>query len=241
VEDHRGMKDQRKAELRRMIEDAARRRRQDDLEDEDEDEGEDEDEVETEVGWTDDGEAAEPEVKKPPIPRPAGAPYWLPDGPWWEQLSDGVRQAVRDILEPAYRRLVVEAQDELERSAGITLVHLMWLEICDQTRLGNIAGDRKSICAIVEDPEESIARHLHLVGAKNSTAELLLKLRMTRAMLERGERSLGPPGAGLALPVPAAAGPTRAPQDAGCRIVGPDLTSPPEVCCGQEGPEIGKS
>jgi hypothetical protein len=87
-----------------------------------------------------------------------------------------------------------------------------------------------------------IAQHLHLVAAKNSTGELLLRLRMMREMLQRGERLLGPPAVGPTLPPPTPLAQTRASQGPGdYRIVGPDLPPPPEMCCGPEGPEIGKS
>ncbi len=186
------------------------------------------------------------------IPRPQGAPYFLPAGPEWNALAEGVRQAVVEILGPAYQRLVVEAGDELERSAGLTLVHLMRLEICDQTRLGVIAGDRRGLPALLQDPEEAIAQHLHLVAAKNSPGELMIRLRMVREMLQRGERLLAPPAVGPVLPPPTPlAPPTLAPptplaqtgasQGPGdYRLVGPDLTPPPEMCSGSEGPEIGK-
>lgn len=141
--------------------------------------------------------------KKSGVARPAGAPYWLPRGPFWERLSEGVKRAVGEVLEPAYRRLVVEARDELERSAGITLVHLMWLEICDQAAMSDIVGNREEIDAFVKDPEAAVDRHLHLVAAKNSTAELLLKLRMVRETIQRQERLAGPPHAVPALPAPA--------------------------------------
>ena len=111
----------RRAELRRKVENAVRKGRR----------------VERDEGT--------PGPKTPQVPRPAGAPYWLPVGPFWDRLAEGVRRAVGEILEPAYRRLVVEARDELERSAGMTLVHLMWLEICDQSHLGDTVGDWQAI------------------------------------------------------------------------------------------------
>ena len=260
-EDHPGMKSfERKQMVREAIEKVVRERcagrRDDDWDDEDDEDDEEDDDDEEGEGddqgadegddqGADEGEYddedGEPEVQRPLIPRPDGAPYWVPEGSMWNEIPEGTRIAVRDILEPAYRRLVLEAGDELERSAGLTLVHLLWLEICDQTRLGLMAGDRKSVFALVEDPDEVIAHHLRLVTAKNSSAELLLKLRMTREMLKRGERLWGPPGDGLAIPPPVPPGPAHAPLDpSGYRIV-PDLPPPPEMCCGLEGPEIGKS
>jgi hypothetical protein len=128
----------------------------------------------------------------------------VPAGEAWDALPQGVRRAVGEVLAPAFQRLVVEAPDELERSAGITFVHLMWLEVCDQAAMSEIVGDRKAVYASVEEPEEAVARHLHLVAAKNSTGELLMKLRMVRETLEREERLMAIPG-----PVPALAAPPR--------------------------------
>jgi hypothetical protein len=119
-------------------------------------------------------------------------------------LSEGVKRAVGEVLEPAYRRLVLEARDELERSAGITLVHLMWLEICDQAAMCDIVGNREEVDAFLKSPEEAVGRHLHLVAAKNSTAELMLKLRMVRETIQREQQLMGPPEAAPALPAPAA-------------------------------------
>ena len=92
VEDHRGVENQcPRAELRRKVENSVRKGRR---------------------AGRDEGT---PGPKTPQVPRPAGAPYWLPVGPFWDRLAEGVRRAVGEILEPAYRRLVVEARDELER------------------------------------------------------------------------------------------------------------------------------
>jgi hypothetical protein len=113
------------------------------------------------------------------------APYWLPTGVFWDHLSDNVKQAVLQILEPAYQHMVLEAPNELERSAGITMVHLLWLEMCDQIHMAQAVADYDSIASILENPEQLIDRHLHLVGAKNNTAELLIKLKVLREMLGR--------------------------------------------------------
>jgi hypothetical protein len=133
--------------------------------------------------------AAKPQ-KKPrpdPVPRPGpDAPYWIPRDSGWTALSETTRQAVNQVLAPAYRQLVLEAQGELERSVGITLVHLMWLEICGQIPLAAVDGDPGSIVALTQNPEAMVARHLHLVAAKCQTAELLSKVRMVSEVLRRG-------------------------------------------------------
>jgi hypothetical protein len=118
-------------------------------------------------------------------PREADAPYWLPTDSGWNSLPAEVRAAVPKILTPAYRRFVLEAPNELERSMGMTLVHLMWLEICGQLQLAVAAADSTSLAAIIDNPEAAIDRHLHLVTAKCRTAELFIKFRAVNEMLDR--------------------------------------------------------
>lgn len=128
----------------------------------------------------------EPDPIVPASPRAANAPYWVPVGNVWDRLPESMRQAVADVLAPAYERLVRRVSDDLERSAGITLVHLMWLEISDQLRLAQIVADRDTVLGELAEqrPAEVIAEHLRLVTAKNATAELLVKLRAVRQMLQ---------------------------------------------------------
>ena len=80
--------------------------------------------------------AAKPATADPMRMSPLGAPRET-----WQLLPDGVRRAVSRVLAPAYRRFVLDAPGELERSIGLTLVHLMWLEVCDQVRLAEAAAD----------------------------------------------------------------------------------------------------
>ena len=104
------------------------------------------------------------------------------------------------ILTPAYRRFVLDAPGELERSIGLTLVHLMWLEVCDQIHLATATADPSSLDAILKNPEDMIDRHLHLVTAKCQTAELLVKLRLVTEAIQR------PPTTAPSLPSPAGRG-----------------------------------
>ena len=97
---------------------------------------------------------------------PADAPYWLVAGDLWNHLPPAMCQAVVEILTPAYQRLVRDASDELERSAGITLIHLLWLEISEQLNMASVVADRDSILAVINDPDTLIAQHLRLVTAK---------------------------------------------------------------------------
>ncbi len=55
---------------------------------------------------------------------PVGQPAWVPEDVDFDKVPEAVRQAVAEIIEPAYRQLVTEAEDPLERSVGVTMVHL---------------------------------------------------------------------------------------------------------------------
>ena len=107
-------------------------------------------------------------------------------------MPEDMRQMVSRILIPAYRRFVLDAPGELERSVGTTLVHLMWLELCGQVQLGKVVADPKSLEAILSSPEQMIDRHLRLTMTKCQTAELLLKLQMVKGMLQHPSFSPGP-------------------------------------------------
>jgi hypothetical protein len=122
-------------------------------------------------------------------PAPAAAqhgpdlPYWLPSGSNWNGLPREIRDAVPRVLAPAYKKFVLEAPGELERSLGLTLVHLTWLEVCDQVRMALATADPTSMEAILSKPDELIGRHLNLITAKCQTAELLVKLRLVTEAL----------------------------------------------------------
>jgi hypothetical protein len=126
--------------------------------------------------------------RKPPaedLPAAETLPPWLPTGERWESLPQNLRQAVLRLLTPAYRQFVLDAPDELQRSIGLTLVHLLWLELCSQARLGDVVAAPTCLAAVLNDPEEMIGRYLNLVAAKNQTTELLVKLRLVNEALAR--------------------------------------------------------
>jgi hypothetical protein len=126
--------------------------------------------------------------RKPPaenLPAAENLPPWLPTGERWEALPQNLRQAVPRLLVPAYRQFVLDAPDELQRSVGLTLVHLFWLELCNQARLSEVVADPTCLAAVLNNPEEMIDRHLNLVAAKGQTTELLVKLRLVNEALAR--------------------------------------------------------
>jgi hypothetical protein len=56
----------------------------------------------------------------------------------------------------------------LERSAGTTYVHLLWLELLSQFELGNQLANLQHDQGLAAPPN-LIAQHLRLVGAKQQT------------------------------------------------------------------------
>lgn len=104
-------------------------------------------------------------------------PYWLPRHPHGDSLPRQLRRAVADILEPLYRGLVLDAPDELQRSAGLTVVHLTWLEMCDQVAMSAQAADPNSLLAVLDDFQQRVQHHLELANAKGRATEMLMRIR----------------------------------------------------------------
>lgn len=103
-------------------------------------------------------------------------PYFVPKGVNFEVLPEEVQVAITAVVNPAYRELVLEAGDALQRSAGVTTVHLLWLEILDQVELAkNLPSSPNSETA--EEHGKRIDRHLRIVGAKSKASQFLLRLR----------------------------------------------------------------
>jgi hypothetical protein len=119
-----------------------------------------------------------------PANRPA-EPGWLTAGSSWDHVSSNVKQAVLEILVAAHRHMILDAPNEVEHSAGATLVYLLWLEVCDQVYMAGGAVDHESIASILDKPEQLINRYQRLPDPKNSIAELLSKLMVLREILGR--------------------------------------------------------
>ncbi len=138
-----------------------------------------------------------PPTDKIVAPTGPDIPHWIPDDYHWEKFPESIRQTVPRLLAPAYRRFVLDAPGELERSVGLTLVHLMWLELCGQIQMAIATANPDSLDALLGDPEGMLERHLRLTTAKCQTAELLMKLRIVENALQRS-----PGGEPAALPPP---------------------------------------
>lgn len=119
-------------------------------------------------------------------------PYFIPPGIAFEEFPAALQATILDIINPAYRDLVLEARDGLEKSVGVSMVYLIWREILLQLKHGQDLGRDG-----VETEETSQARqkqldeYLRLVNAKRKQTYLLVRLADIR-------RKLGP----LSKPLP---------------------------------------
>lgn len=106
------------------------------------------------------------------IPRP----YWIPAGLKFDELSHELQVAVVGVINPAYRELVLQAAPGLEQSTGLTIVHLLWLEILEQIALAR-GLPRDTNLESRRARQAQIDRYLRLVGAKGKASHLLLRIR----------------------------------------------------------------
>lgn len=105
-------------------------------------------------------------------------PLWIPADVDFDSLPLEIQAAITGIINPAYRQLVLAAEEGLEQSTGLTVVHLLWLEILQQLELA--ADGVTPDAAESENRETKIARYLRLAGAKIVSSNFLLRLREFR-------------------------------------------------------------
>ena len=108
--------------------------------------------------------------------------HFLPANVPFESLPSETQTALSTIVAPLYDEVVVRAESALERSAGLTLVHLVTLEVLEQIKLGTMidfCDDSDKDSEVARD--KRIDRHLRLLGAKNNYSQFLLRLQQFRA------------------------------------------------------------
>ena len=112
-------------------------------------------------------------------------PFWIPAGVDFDKLPAGAQVALREIIGPAYVELVASAEGALERSAGLTIVHLMWIEVLQQLEFGcEVAGTRSGLDYTALTNYEALAAHLRVAGAKTKMSSFLLRLKSVQAKLD---------------------------------------------------------
>jgi hypothetical protein len=110
-------------------------------------------------------------------------PFFLPAGLAIEDFPLPVQVAINDIIQPAYKELVLQAPNALERSAGSAFVFLCLMELLEEFDIGEEVARRlgqphKGKSARCDD---SLNRCLRIMGAKEKAGTFLLRLRTHRA------------------------------------------------------------
>jgi len=153
------------------------------------------------------------EIKAETAQRGISCPHWLADQALLA-MPPHYLDAYTFVLLPTYQELVLEARPGLACSLGVTIVHLLWLELLDQFELqvpapgkSAAAGNTLAGAPTPGDPTASaltngtatagtataessrdrhrlIDRHLRMVGAKLKAHDLLMRLREARLRCE---------------------------------------------------------
>ena len=111
---------------------------------------------------------------------PPSRPYWVPEGVNFDKLPRGLQIAIVAMINPAYKQLVLEAPSILERTAGLSYVHALWLEVLQQYELGVKMARTLDKGDNTEAQQEAIGRHLHLLSAKLKMGKFLIQLQNQR-------------------------------------------------------------
>jgi hypothetical protein len=119
-------------------------------------------------------------------PRDPKQPLWAPEGVDLNFVPIEIQQSINEIIKPIYEQFVVNAADGLERSLGLTLAHLLWLEVLDQFDLKREYTRIDAVLGIAPDRQQQIAQHLRLIDSKVRIGYFLLRLRELRQRLASG-------------------------------------------------------
>src|SRR6266849_5954600 len=107
---------------------------------------------------------------------PGPRPVWIPPGLKFDKLSPALQRGIKDIVDPAYDELVLRAANSLQRSCGLTYVHLLWLELIEQIDLGKDMGETLPQGEGTDAHQGKMLRHMRLIAQKDKVAKLILEL-----------------------------------------------------------------
>jgi hypothetical protein len=120
---------------------------------------------------------------QPVEPRPQNLPPWAPHGEDLNRIPPEVQQAVADLVQPMYEQFVLNAPGGLEKSLGVTITHLLWLEILDQFDIKRDYLQFESVLNVTYNRPETIDRLLRLIDAKLRISYFLVRLKELRSRL----------------------------------------------------------
>jgi hypothetical protein len=114
-------------------------------------------------------------------PAAPARPYFIPESVDYDALPDPVRRALAHVVGPAYHELVERAMTALERSAGVTLVFLLAMEVLDQFAVSRVTDFTAQAGANASaERDKLIDAHLRLVTRKQAAARFMLRLSLLR-------------------------------------------------------------
>ena len=95
-----------------------------------------------------------------------------------------VRQAVVEVIQPIYERIVLAADDPLEKSLGVTIAHLLWLEVLQQFDLKREYVQYSAVLGLSENRSAMIEQHLRIIYSKVKVGYFLARIRELRQKWE---------------------------------------------------------
>jgi hypothetical protein len=124
---------------------------------------------------------------------PQSIPLWAPDGADLKVVPPEIRQAIAQLIQPIYEQFVLNASDGLEKSLGITITHLLWLEILEQLDIKREYVQIEAVLHITHNRPEMIDRHLHLLDSKLRFGYFLVRIKELQQRLAAVKTQLPPP------------------------------------------------
>lgn len=120
--------------------------------------------------------------------RLGGTPIWMPRGADLSQVPDELREAAMRIIKPMYEESVLWSDDPLEKSLGVTVTHLLWLELIQQYDIRREYTTVNATLGIPYPVHGAIEQLLRTIGSKVRVGHLMLQIRKLR---EHGEAAQG--------------------------------------------------
>jgi hypothetical protein len=124
-------------------------------------------------------------TKPPPTPGSPLLPPWVPNDRELELVPDAVRQAVNQVVQPVYERFVLDSSDPLEKSLGVTVTHLLWLEILQQADLKREYTEITAVLGTQNNHHREIDQHLRIIESKVKVGYLLTHIQELRRRWNR--------------------------------------------------------
>jgi hypothetical protein len=112
-----------------------------------------------------------------PLQSPDNLPLWAPCGIDLKIVPKEVQQAALELIQPLYNQFVLNSSDPLEKSLGVTITHLLWLEILEQFDMKREYTQVNAVLNLPGNRHETIDRHLRLIDSKLRVGYFLSRIR----------------------------------------------------------------